>query len=460
MARDKILKKKAHAKNSLSVTPLGLLLAGCGGGGSDTSSNQTKTTPVSPVRLSSTTFALTGNTVIDAMTQGSKWNTNEGTLYYALANGFTGEVWNNFQSTQEGLMMAMVKFHDVTGVKTELLRDEFATPSDAADAGATIILSLDGFYMSAVLGNSAWAIGHFPNYPDELFTNQAGTMFLNINSEANFLPLSAYNPGGSGFTLLLHELGHALGLKHPHDSGGSGRPTFTEIGFGEFDRDDYTVMSYNEQFSDILHAPADFMVADVIALMYLYGMNENLNNNGSSGTPDSRLTYVNTTGKNTVFTVDTDISVEIALPYFKVSELVDIDIGWLTNIATGSTSWLMGDFNSVICRGGNDTIFGNDLDNILEAGGGNDYIEGWLGNDVLHGMSGSDTFVLGQDWGADIISDFEPGVDELWFLNDNLEVDNSLATFSTNSDGLAVYQLDGGATFTLLGIGYDVISIA
>ena len=158
--------------------------------------------------------------------------------------------------------------------------------------------------------------------------------------------------------------------------------------------------------------------------------------------------------------MDTNNSVEIALPYFKISELVDIDVGWMTNIATGATSWLMGDFNSVICRGGNDIIFGNDLDNILEAGGGNDYIEGWLGNDVLHGMSGSDTFVLGQDWGADIISDFEPGVDELWFLDDNLEVDNSLATFSTNSDGLAVYQLDGGATFTLLGIGYDVISIA
>lgn len=40
--------------------------------------------------------------------------------------------------------------------------------------------------------------------------------------------------------------------------------------------------------------------------------------------------------------------------------------------------------------------------------------------------------------GGAILSDFEPGVDELWFLNDNLEVDNSIAKCSTNSDGFAI----------------------
>lgn len=120
------------------------------------------------------------------------------------------------------------------------------------------------------------------------------------------------------------------------------------------------------------------MVTDVKASMYLNGIDLNRNNYANNTTPGSRLTDVTTIGKNTVLRVDTSISIEVALPYFQVSELVDIDIGWLTNIATDSTSWLMCDFNSVICRERNDTIFGNYLVNILLAGGGNDYIEGWL----------------------------------------------------------------------------------
>ena len=454
--RNEIL-KKFDRKRNLMFSPLALAVSACGGGGGGGGGESSGATAS---RLSSSSFGLTGDIIIDAMTQGSKWNTNDGTMYFAVANGFNGEEWLDFQNTQTALMMAQAKFHDVTGVKTGFLRTNFDTPTDAADAGATIILSLDGLYISEVMGNPTWAVGHFPDYPNQLFENQAGTMFLNINSQANFLPISAYSPGGAGFTLLLHELGHALGLKHPHDSGGTGRPTFSDIGFGNFDRDDYTVMSYNEQFDDILNAPRDFMVADLVALMYLYGVNDDVNIYGSSGTPELRQTYFNTTDTGTVFTVDTHSSVEVALPYLQITDLVDIEIGWIASKSTGATSWLMGNFNSVICRSGDDTIFGNDADNIIEAGSGDDYIEGWRGDDILHGMSGADTFVLGQDWGNDLISDFEVGVDQLWFLNENLEVDNTIATRGTNSDGYSVYYLDGGASITLLGVDTDVTLIA
>ena len=479
---NKDILKKFDRKKQLMVSPLALAVSGCGGGGETTyavTDNIMVETPVSveasvtadaptipevsqsgSLRLNSVSFGLTGDITVDAMTQGSRWNTEAGTMYYAVANGFSGEEWLDFVNTQTALTMAMAKFSDLTGVQTEILTSNFETPSDAADAGATIILSLDGFYISSLLGNPVWAVGHFPDYPNELFENQAGTMFLNINSQANFLPIQAYSPGGAGFTLLLHELGHALGLKHPHDSGGTGRPTFSDIGFGEFDRDDYTVMSYNDQFDNILHEPQDFMVADVIALMYLYGINENVNVYGSSGTPDARKTYLNTTNENTIFYVDSDASVEVALPYLQVSDLVDIDVGWITNLYSGATSWLMGNFQSVICQGGNDTIFGNDLDNIIEAGAGNDYIEGWLGNDVLHGMSGADTFTMAVNWGHDIVSDFEVGIDQLLFLNDSLNVDNSIAIHSINEDGSSVYTLDGDSSITLLGVQTDVMLIA
>ena len=121
------------------------------------------------------------------------------------------------------------------------------------------------------------------------------------------------------------------------------------------------------------------------------------------------------------------------------------------------TSWLIGNFDDVICGSGNDTIFGNNNSNVIEAGGGNDYIECYGGNDTLHGLSGEDTFVMKKGWGHNIISDFEPGTDILKSVNSLGEVDNSEPTFTINSDGHAVYTYDFSTSFTLFYVNYDVL---
>src|SRR5207302_6594874 len=65
-----------------------------------------------------------------------------------------------------------------------------------------------------------------------------GDIFLDNNNQV----FSSLYPGGGGFLVMLHELGHALGLKHPSDDGGNHRPTFTELGIGDLETTDQTLM--------------------------------------------------------------------------------------------------------------------------------------------------------------------------------------------------------------------------
>ncbi len=59
--------------------------------------------------------------------------------------------------------------------------------------------------------------------------------------------------------------------------------------------------------------------------------------------------------------------------------------------------------NTIDGNGGNDRLFGN---------GGNDILNGGSGNDYLTGGNGNDVFVVNRD-GADVIADFQSGVDKI-----------------------------------------------
>ncbi|MBW4441331.1 MAG: choice-of-anchor I family protein [Plectolyngbya sp. WJT66-NPBG17] len=82
---------------------------------------------------------------------------------------------------------------------------------------------------------------------------------------------------------------------------------------------------------------------------------------------------------------------------------------------------------------GNDTLYGLSGDDTLRGGNGDDTLFGGLGNDRLVGGAGRDTFVLRRRDGADVIEDFEVGVDRVG-LASNL-------TF----DQLSIIQGSGGA---------------
>lgn len=89
------------------------------------------------------------------------------------------------------------------------------------------------------------AFCYFPALTFDLHKYQgaSGDTWLNWNNA--FIKSLDYEVGSVGFALMLHEVLHGLGLKHPHDSGGTGRPTYADLDMPFIDRQWVSVMSYD-----------------------------------------------------------------------------------------------------------------------------------------------------------------------------------------------------------------------
>lgn len=358
---------------------------------------------------------LTGDNLVDVMTHGYSWNLgSDRTIDFAVANGFASEYWNDPSEVLSHLDTAFGLISYYTDVTFNNL-GFFPDPAVAAAYGSEITLSLDGdnryFPSSSVLGRA-----FFPNTDLDLasegYTGIGGDLYLNVESEANYYP--SYEPGSQGWFLLLHELGHSLGLKHPHDDGGTGRPTFADLGISKWDDDTTTVMSYQDttdSLNQIAYDPATPMVLDVLALQYLFGKNNTINSDDTIyDLRDSigyYLTIWDSGGSDVMDASLTSCGWEIVLPDVVGSNLIDTAAGWCfsidpTNTVDGNTRvWLTGDIENATGSNFSDRIYGNSDDNIIYGGSGDDILNGGDGNDIIDGGDGDDE-ISGGD-GNDVI---------------------------------------------------------
>ena len=254
------------------------------------------------------------------------------------------------------------------------------------------------------------------------YTGGAGDIFLN----SAYLPFNV-DLNSSTRQTLIHELGHSLGLSHPHTGYNYSTNTpvisadfaatqflgFNQLGFSiksaaDMYKEYFTVMAYDDQISSLpgfegVYSSYTPMILDVIALQQAYGEGSGTSGSGNStiapGTGGYR-TYFDTGGVDTI-----DLAAFTDAAYLNMGVTIAGASHWVGVImsqfdaaytlpAGGSPAnlrWLYGEFENALGSPAGDTIVGNSLDNTIDGLAGNDLLYGMAGNDTLNGGSGVDT---------------------------------------------------------------------
>ena len=264
-------------------------------------------------------------------------------------------------------------------------------------------------------------------YPIEsLYTNLTDSFWASGNTYMSYKSSTeaSYAKGGFWYDVMLHELGHSLGLAHPHDIGGNSIiMAGVASAFGDYTANlqPITCMSYNDTQSPILQETINglttgymgtFGPLDIQALQYMYGVNPNFNNGNTT------YTLSNNTGNKYWSSIyDTGGIDTIDASQSDSNTIIDIQNSTLqnnTNYAGVKFSYInfggititksSGTIENVIGSAYDDIIIGNNDNNEFDlSGSGNDTVDGKYGMDtvILTNMRYSDiTFQLNSDTGV------------------------------------------------------------
>lgn len=109
--------------------------------------------------------------------------------------------------------------------------------------------------------------------------------------------------------------------------------------------------------------------------------------------------------------------------------------------------------NSTLDGGtGNDTISVAVGNNSLVGGDGNDTITGGAANDTITGGAGADTFVMKNNIGADVVTDFVTGTDKIQLVGQSLSIAQIVAGVTEDGNGNAILDLGNNNKITLIGV--------
>ena len=278
---------------------------------------------------------------------------------------------------------------------------------------------LFGNYSSGESGAAAFAY-----YPGNIAASSiSGDVWINSSLSYNANP-TATNYGGM---VLVHELGHAIGLAHPADYDAEANTTLTyaaDAGYYEDSRQ-YTVMSYFSEsntggsFGGV-YASAP-LLDDIAAAQLAYGANMTTRTGdtvyGFNSNAGRDVFSATTASTKLVFAVwDAGGTDTFDFSGYKVAQTIDLRSGYFSSVggSTGNVTIAMGaTVENAIGGTAADTINGNAVANRVTGG---------QGNDVLDGGAGLDTAVYVGKFASYAISAKSDGG---WSIKDNAGTDGT-----------------------------------
>ena len=396
------------------------------------------------------TFTSTTDPLLNGVLSGIKWAT--GSLTFSFPS--SGSLYGAYGSSNE----PTTGFEALTAAQQTATRAVLQMYSAVANVTFTEVTETSSVhgdlrYAESDAPSTAWAY-----YPST--SPLGGDIWFNNSKNYYDNPLV----GTYAFQTLLHETGHAMGLKHPQDAKGS----FAAMP-ANYDSLEYTVMSYRSYIGAPLTGytagsssyPQTLMMYDIAALQFMYGANYTTNAGSTT------YTWSTSTGQMSINGVGQGAPAGNKI-FMTIWDGGGVDTYDFSNYATGVTvnlqpgSWTTASTTQLASLGGGhyaagnianallynnntaslienavggsaiDKLTGNVANNSLKGGAGNDVLDGAAGSDiaVYSGMFSNYSIVQNADgsWQVvDLRSGSPDGSDKLWNI-ELLQFSDSLET--------------------------------